>query len=71
MHILNVDVGIPIIIPTKNLFLLGYQGLTSFSGIYTQLSNENATFENEIAYFFFLKKTVCWFFINDHLWKPS
>lgn len=66
MHILNVAVGIPIIIPTKNLFLLGYQGLTAFSGIYTQLSDENATFENEIAYFFF-KKTVCWFFINDHL----
>ena len=50
MHILNVDVGVPI--STKNLFLLEYQGLTAFSGIYTQLSNENATCENEIAYFF-------------------
>lgn len=67
MHILNVDVGVPIIIPTKNLFLLGYQGLTAFSGVYTQLSNENATFENGIAYFFFFKKPVCWFFINAHL----
>lgn len=56
MHILNVDVGVPI--STKNLFLLEYQGLTAFSGIYTQLSNENATCENEIAYFFKKKKSL-------------
>lgn len=68
MHILNVDVGVPII-STENLFLLEYQGLTAFSDIYTQLSNENAISENEIAYFFKKKKKkpVCWFFINDHL----
>lgn len=64
MHVLNVDVRIPII-STKNLFLLGYQGHTAFSGLYTQLSNENATYENEIAYFF--KKKKSWFYINDHL----
>ena len=57
MHVLNVDVRIPII-STKNLFLLRYQGHTAFSGLYTQLSNENATYENEIAYFFKKKKKL-------------